>query len=273
MVGQNELLKSIKRQIQFGTFPRFVVLCGAGELDKQELCKSIADELGASLIGFSAPKADVIREAIAEAYRQRIPTVYAFLKFDTVSAQAKNALLKLTEEPPNKAYIIIGVDNRDNLLKTLKSRAAIYDMQHYTTEELSHYVDCKYRLDAGEKQKVFNVCETPDEIDLLLNNYRVRDFYDYVELVVDNIAEVSGANSFKIAEKLNLKEDNGKYDLALFFKIFMVICAERYKEFRNKTYFEWVGITSKALSDLQRTSLNKQMLVDTWILDIRKAWL
>lgn len=274
MIGQRELKRTIERQLDNKNFPRFSVISGAGEMDKEELVHFIAQKLQCPGIIMNAPKVDEIREVIKDAYTQRIPTVYALLKFDNVSPQAKNALLKVTEEPPNNAYIIIGVVDQNNLLKTLKSRAIIYQMDHYSSQELQQYIDANYRFTEEEKEIVLNVCETPDEVNLLAQKYRISEFYDFVELVVNNIAEVSGANSFKIAEKLKIKDsDEDKIDLSLFFKAFMVICAKRYKQEKDTRYFDWVKVTSKAFSDLKSVSLNKQMLVDSWILDIRKAWM
>ena len=274
MIGQRELKRIIERQLDNKNFPRFSVISGAGEMDKKELVNYIADKLKCTCITVDSPKVDEVREIIKDAYIQRNPTVYALLNFDKVSLQAKNAMLKVTEEPQNNAYIIIGVADKNNLLKTLRSRAAIYQMDHYSSQELQQYIDGKYRFTDDENEIVLNVCETPDEVDLLAEKYKILEFYDFVELVVNNIAEVSGANSFKIAEKLKIKDsDEDKIDLGLFFKCFMVICAKRYKQEKDKRYVEWVKVTSKAFSDLKNASLNKQMLVDNWILNIRRAWM
>lgn len=274
MIGQKELLRTIERQLRNNNFPQFAVFTGNGLLDKLELVGIIAKELKAEHIITVSPKVDDVREIITNAYTQRSPIVYGIMEIDNVSAQAKNSLLKLAEEPPANVYIIISVNDANNLLRTLKSRAAVYTMQHYTQAELAGYIKAQYahKVKPDELEMVYNICETPDEIDLLLSNYEVADFWDYVELVADNIAEVSGANSFKIADKLRIKDtDYQKYDLSLFFKAFQVVCAQRYKADRDSRYFDAVAVTGKALNDMTKASLNKQMLVDNWILDVRKA--
>jgi len=274
LIGQKELLKTIERQLKNNDFPQFTAFVGNGLLDKLELVGIIAKELKAEHVITVSPKVDDVREIITNAYTQRNPIVYGIMEIDNVSAQAKNSLLKLAEEPPKNVYIIISVKDPNNLLKTLKSRAAVYNMQHYTQAELEGYIKSQYprKVKPNELEMVYNICETPDEIDLLLSNYEVADFWDYVELVADNIAEVSGANSFKIADKLRIKDtDYQKYDLSLFFKAFQVVCAQRYKADRDSRYFDAVAATGKALNDMTKATLNKQMLVDNWILDVRKA--
>ena len=272
MIGQKNLCRQISKQLSENEFPNFAVLCGNGEFDKLELIQHIASKLTCSYTIIHSPKVDEVRQVITEAYTQRAPIVYALVNFDNVSAQTKNALLKVTEEPPSSAYIIIGVKNRDNLLKTLRSRATIYQMDRYTGDEISAY-SARYNLTSDQMELVLNLCETPDEVDLLLN-YNVDEFYSYLNLVVDNIAKVSGANSFKIADKLKLKDnDVEKYDLALFLKCFAVVCVERYSEDKDKRYIESVQLTSRALDNINVASLNKQMIVDDWILGIRGVWL
>ena len=250
MIGQRNLCRQISKQLSENEFPNFVVLCGNGEFDKLELIQYISSKLNCSYTIIHSPKVDDVRQVIAEAYTQRAPIVYALVNFDSVSLQAKNALLKVTEEPPSSAYIIIGVKNRDNLLKTLRSRATIYQMDRYTGDEISAY-SAKYNLTKEQVEFVLNICETPDEVDLLLN-YNIEQFHSYLNLVVDNIARVSGANSFKIADKLKLKDsDLEKYDLALFLKGFSIVCVERYATHKDKRYIESVQLTSKALDNIK----------------------
>lgn len=50
----------------------------------------------------------------------------------------------------------------------------------------------------------------------MLLNYGVQDFCDYVRKVVENIPEVTVTNCLKIANQINFKEEEDKYDLELF---------------------------------------------------------
>ena len=92
--------------------------------------------------------------------------------------------------------------------------------------------------------------------------YGVADFKDYVNTVIDNVAEVSLANAFKIADKIDLKEnDETKYNLNIFWKAFMQMCLELKK-------YKWVMITNKYISSLRISGINKSALFDMWIIDL-----
>ena len=108
-------------------------------------------------------------------------------------------------------------------------------------------------------------------MDIILN-YNAIDFYGYVEKVVDNIAEVEGANAFKISEKLAVKQDSEGYDVKLFLRAFMAICVSRMQEDPLR-YAGGISITSKYISQLGIKGASKQMLLDTWLLEIRKRWM
>jgi hypothetical protein len=99
------------------------------------------------------------------------------------------------------------------------------------------------------------------------------EFYEYAEKVVDNVATVSGSNSFKIAGKIRFKDaDDTKYDLRLFWKAFMNICTGRLREDPLR-YVMGIKITSKYLQELRITGINKQSSFDCWLLDVRKEWM
>ena len=101
----------------------------------------------------------------------------------------------------------------------------------------------------------------------------VYDFDEFVQKVVDNIAEVSGSNVFKIADRLRLKDDGEGYDIALFFRAFIRTCVDRYSKTQDDIYMKAIQVTDRYAQDLRITGISKQGVVDLWILDIRKVWL
>ena len=50
------------------------------------------------------------------------------------------------------------------------------------------------------EQKIAKVCETPEQVKMLLN-YGVQDFWRYVRKVVENIPGVTVTNCLKIANQ------------------------------------------------------------------------
>lgn len=272
MIGQDELLRTLADQAE--NFPRFSVFVGPEGCGKKTLCEYVGKLLGAPVY-FSDTKVDAVRSVIDNAYScTGRPCVYVFADADTMSPAAKNALLKITEEPPKNAYFLMTLQDLNNTLATIKSRARVFYMDPYTCMDLQEYYTKKAAPAINEEDLriIMNVCETPGDVNKLLA-CGAQDFHGFVEKVVDNIAVVSGSNSFKITQKLKLKEtDEDKYDLKLFFRIFMSVCMSRLHEDLLR-YASGVEITTKFLQELMITGINKTFLVDQWILDVRKAWM
>ena len=257
MIGQKNLLRVIDHQLEDDTFPRFSIIVGYRGSEKDKIGNHIAKHLKANCITLPDVKVETIRTIIQESYKVVSCTVYNIVNADTMSIQAQNALLKVTEEPPNKAYFVMTLEDEANTLPTIRSRGTIYHCDNYTQAELVNYAEEKYGV-----FKYCGICDTPGEIDLL-HEMKEEEFYNYVEKVVNNISEVSGSNAFKIADKIKFKDTNEGYDLILFWKIFQCIAME-------KQEYERIKITSKYLALLRIKSLNRQMLFDKWILDIRR---
>lgn len=273
MIGQKNLLATIDKLIENGTFPRFCILVGPRGCGKRTLCRLLATKLKAYYYTCGTG-VDDIRQMIDEAYKISDTILYIISGADKMSVAAKNALLKVTEEPPRNAYFVMTLEDSNNTLNTIRSRGTIFNMDAYTPDEihdyaLEHYVGEIY---AEEADIIMNLCETPFEV-ILLYDAGIKEFWDYVNLVVDNIAEVSGANSFKIGDKICFKDaEKGKFDLKLFWKAFMTVCSQRLTQDPIR-YAHGVTITSKYLQELRVTGINKQSTFDMWLLDIREGWM
>lgn len=270
MVGQVDLKERIHNEIINDTFPRFCIIAGPRGSGKKLMCQYIVGEL--KTVGYEVGiKVDDIRAMIDDAYRVSEPIVYLIKDADNMSITARNALLKVVEEPPKNAYFIMTLQDLSNTLSTIRSRARTYTLQPYTPSELGKYsVDNYNSAFKGTLGFVEKLCTTPGEVDLL-HTYDVENFVDYVGLVIDNIAECEPANSFKSASKLAIKTVEG-YDLELFWRIFIQICADRIHS-DYKRYADGISITSMYLRQVNRLGVNKQQLYDMWVFDIRSAWI
>lgn len=269
MIGQQHLQNQIEQMIENGTFPRFSIIVGPRGSGKKTLAHLIYQKFGTGIFSNIGTSVDAVRQCITQSYMIRgSQSIYLLADADNMSNAAKNALLKVTEEPPNNAYFIMTLEDEHNTLETIRSRGTVFRMDRYTPDEIEEYARIAYLPKLTHDQIITDLCETPGDVDILVK-MGVQDFYDYVQLVVDNIAEVSLANAFKIPSKVALKDGAEGYDLKLFWKAFINIC------FLTQTYDKWgpvVSITSKRLQDLRIKGINKQMLMDNWILEVRDAW-
>ena len=168
------------------------------------------------------------------------------------------------------------LEDENNTLETIRSRGTVFHMDRYTPDEIVEYAESKYTsLQLNWTDIIKELCETPGDVDLMVK-MGTKDFYDYVQLVADNIVEVSLANAFKIPSKVALKEDAEGYDLRLFWKAFMKVCIDRADTHSDpediSRYGEAVLVTSKYLQKLRVKGINRSMLMDNWILEIRELW-
>lgn len=271
MIGQERLLTRIDKMIE-ARFPRFTIICGNKQSGRKTIARRIAKALDAHLIN-SNIKVDDVREIIDLAYKQTEPIVYLLADVDKMSPAAKNALLKITEEPPRKAYFIMTLQDINNTLATLKSRGTVLNIDPYTPADLLKYAEDKeYKLSKEEQEIISNICTVPGEVDLLVR-YDILTFYDFAKTVVDSIGIVNGANAFKIGLKLGYKEDDGGWDIALFLRTIMYICRKKMDTKPLPQYKESIRLTSKYLSQINITGINKPSTIDMWILEMRGIWI
>lgn len=273
MIGQHKLLATIDNMLESG-FPRFTIIVGGMRSGKKLLANYISQKLNAHTI-YSDIKVDDIREIINLSYKQSEPTVYVIPNADKMSIAAKNALLKVTEEPPRQSYFIMTLLDDSSTLATLKSRGTMLYIQPYTPDELMEYAVSKgYNIDhdTADALLISQICSTPGEVDLLVAQGNIVEFYDFVNTVVDNIGKVNGANAFKIALKLDLK-DNGEegYNINLFLKTIIYVLGKRMLEEPKRAYVDCIRITSNYISQLSIKGVNKASTIDMWILEMRGA--
>lgn len=278
MIGQKQILKQLDNLIESNKFPRFIVITGQKGQGKKLLSKEISKKLNYPLV-ISGIKIDEIRDIIELSYKQTEPIIYLIPDADKMSVGAKNSLLKVIEEPPNNAYFIITLQQLENTLETIKSRCYNIQLENYAEEELNEMINqLIIDIDSKDRHILLDSCQNYYQIQLF-NRYGIQDFYNYVDKVVNNIYKVQSANSFKLAEKLDIKNDGNGYDINLFFEVFNRICFNNAimlmdnnenDDFRN--YIVSIDITSSYQRKLFITGINRQSLIDLWILDIRKLW-
>jgi len=276
MIGQNQLTSQIDDLVKANKFPHFCIIEGAVGSGKKTLVRHIHDVMEDSVLMWMQNTVDDVRLAISKAYKGGGDMIYAFADADNMSMSAQNALLKITEEPPSNIYFILTVNNINNVLETIRSRAYIFRMGIYTYDELVQYID-RYKEGEVFKQIALDVCEVPGEIDLL---YKIgaEDLHEFVNKVMDNIAEVSIANVMKIADSIAFTNaDENKFDLRLFWKAVIAHSANYIKTVDHidpdelHTVADVVKTTKECIQMIDRTrGINKRNVFDMWILDIRK---
>jgi DNA polymerase-3 subunit delta' len=273
MIGQEHLLAYAQKLIDSG-FPRFVILVGARGSGKTTLTRQLCEALHYKLVSVGNT-VDEVRDVIANSYNNTEPIVYVLTDTDKMSVAAKNALLKVTEEPPQKAYFIQTVTDLSNSLPTLVSRACILKMDPYTYEQLRQYLETKYPQHQLSAEQLQFICETatvPLEVDMLMS-YDVQDFINFVNTTANHLHTVNSANAFKIENKLALKKDEDKWDVVLFLQALNIQLLALYYTTRHKPFYEAFKLVCDTIIQIKvKNSVNKQYCLDQLIIGIRKCW-
>ena len=279
MIGQGHLLNRLYKILENDDFPALLILEGQkGSGKKTVIQKMMKCSPQITFITVDDLGVESIRYLIQMAYTNK-GYCYILSDADSMSLAARNALLKVTEEPPNKSCFIMTLEDINNTLETIKSRATVLTMDRYSKDELFVYLESlKTNLSNEEKKMVLDWVETPGEVNEIVA-VGPKELMDYVDLVIDNMTEVSTANAFKIPSKVAIKDSDAGYDVGIFWKVLCRRCVGKAtsalwsagEKNDMNMYLDWVTITSSYLRQLRVKAVNKAMLVDNWIIDIREA--
>lgn len=259
VIGQDTL----KRKLQQLQLPNLLVLWGEEGSGKRTVAKSVAQDKGMMYAIYDNYGVDSIRDLISKAVGLSTPTMY-YLDGDKLTIQAQNALLKIAEEPPRNAYIVLGVSNIDNLLGTIRSRATTLMMDIYSEKELEE-VFAYYEIDTSLSDIICKVAVTPGQI----LEYVKQDFdsmYNYAIKVYNNILKVSTGNAFKICNEIAFKDTKG-YPVLMFLEVFRQVVSMSAGDVFVK--HKMIEFTSLALRDMRVRGANKSLIFDIWVLNIR----
>lgn len=270
MIGQVDILNNVDYWVETNTFPRFLIISGQKGSGKTTLSKEIARRMGAYLVECELT-VDAVRTAVTNCYKCAGTTVYLFRDADKMSQAAKNAMLKITEEPPRQAHFIVTVQNSENMLETLRSRATNIQMAPYSYEELDEF----YNNYTQKRDLLIRaVCDVPGMM-LEMEKIDVKELVNFCDTIVDNIQQVTGVNAFKIVQRIKLKEESTGYDPELFFHCMMyAILRKLDNEPLGKTKYKYARmlcITSKYRREFNLTGIKKDSTLDMWVLEMREA--
>jgi replication-associated recombination protein RarA len=261
IIGQKNVLDRIDNLVETNNFPRFCIIVGPPKSGKRLIANYISDKLNCQFVP-SSIKIDDVRDVINSSYTVMDNVCYMWANADDMSIGAKNAILKITEEPPLNSYFIITLRTTENMLPTILSRGTTLYLQPYTPDELSAY---------GNKRTFIvdditaNMCSTPGEINMIIQ-YGEEKFLNFANSVLDNIGIASISNCLKLSNNFALKKDDDKYDISLFLHCISTLSLIRYKETLDIKYNELCIKTCGILSEFKVSSVSKLAVLDKWLL-------
>ena len=255
MIGQKNNINTLIQWRCNKSVPRFIIISGDEGSGRLTLAKVIIKTINGKGIIMGNSIAEV-RETIENAYTITQSTCYIFRDADDMKNEAKNALLKVVEEPPNNAYFIMTVHNIDNMLGTIRSRGTVIKMEPYTLQELSSVSDDELKLE---------YCTNIGELQVAHDE--VQRVEDCVDDVLKALKEKSGTKLLKACTQLKAKQtETDKIDCLLFFKVFQ---KRLYRMFENfELSFECIQPLFICKQELSRNTINKKSSIEGMLIKI-----
>lgn len=249
MIGQKNNIKTLIKWRCNKSVPGFIIISGAQGSGRLTLAKIIIKMINAKGIIMGNSIAEV-RETIENAYTITESTCYIFRDADDMKNEAKNALLKVVEEPPNNAYFIMTVHNIDNMLGTIRSRGTVIKMEPYTMQELKSVCDDELKLE---------YCTSIGELQVA--HEEVQRTEDCVDDVLKALKKKSGTKLLKACTQLKAKQtETDKIDCLLFFKVFQ---KRLYRMFENfELSFDCIQPLFICKQELNRNTINKKSSIE-----------
>ena len=254
MIGQKNNIQTLVRWRCNKSVPRFIIIAGDEGSGRLTLAKIIIKMINAKGIIMGNSIAEV-RETIENAYTITEPACYIFRDADDMKNEAKNALLKVVEEPPNNAYFIMTVQNIDNMLGTIKSRGTVIKIEPYTREEL---------LSATNDEVLLNYCTNIGQ--LQIDKITIQEAEKCANDVIDALKAKSGTKLLKACTQLKGKQtETGKCDCALFMRVFRKKILSL-----DTSLLQSISIyhISRCMQELSRSTINKKASVECMLINM-----
>lgn len=255
MIGQKNNINTIIKWRCNKSIPRFIIISGAQGSGRLTLAKIIIKMTNAKGIIMGNSISDV-RDTIEQAYYITQPTCYIFRDADDMKNEAKNALLKVVEEPPNNAYFIMTVHNIDNMLGTIRSRGTVIKMEPYTMQELRS---------VSEDELSLEYCNNIGE--LQIPHEEIQRAEDCVDGVLKALREKSGTKLLKATTQLKAKQtETDKIDCLLFFKVFL---KRLYNVQANALIYKSFGCLKAIVickQELSKNTINKKSSIESMLI-------
>ena len=274
--GQKELLSDINTLIDKNKFPHFAILVGGVGFGKKLLADYISMRLGANFVPCGI-KAEEVRDVIYNSYTVAEKTLYMFFDCDDMSVTSKNALLKVTEEPPNDSYFIMTVQDISSVLGTIISRATVFYMNPYSVNDIDEYIK-KNGFDFDDKTRsiVRQICTCPNDV-RIASSSDIKSVYDTADKFIQYIGAVNLANELKISQSLDIKkDDNEKINTVMFMRCILLCCSQMISQDGVipddiKVFHSIIKETSKSLIEFQTKGSSRQSVIDNWIVNTHMA--
>ena len=255
LVGQENNIDIINK---WSTMPNFVIIQGENHSGREFMTLYFCNKFKLHYV----PVKNSVKEvrALINVMSPNSNTVYHFKNFDTATLQAKNALLKVTEEPVPGNYIVITGGPQ---LPTLESRARRIIMEPYKLEDMVKYMDPYFSKDVNKEQLYIAGINTPAKVEYYKKYEKLQNLLTYTLDVFNKITYITPNDFIAMLGNFENRYDADKTDACLLF-INMLIKLTEHK-IQTNHYYSYRYILDCLLDGkkqlLRENTLNRKLLI------------
>ena len=255
LVGQKQIMDIIDK---WEELPNFLIIQGPRHYGKTYLLIYLCKKFGLHYVKMKNNVSDV-RELIS-LMKKDSNTLYHFKDFDSASLQAKNALLKITEEPKQGNYIAITGNTQ---IKTLESRAKKLIMAPYIECDMVEYMKKYYSdLDDEQRKKLYlSGIDTPAKVEYYSKCDKLYEIQTFAEQIFEKLTYINALDCMNIYNKFLSKYESVD-DVVLFLNMLIKIIENNILEKQLYHYYEILNILIDAKEKLERDrTLNRKFMI------------
>lgn len=253
LIGQEDNLEIIKK---WQTLPQFIIISGDEHTGKTYLVTYLCSLYKLHYYKMSNGISNVRK--LIDIMEPDSNTLYHFKNFDQASIQAKNALLKITEEPVPGNYIVITGSSQ---LKTLESRARRLHMNPYSKKDVINYMHNYFENESLYEGLYSCGFNTPAKIVKYRDYENIEPLVNFTYDVFSKITYFSVDDIIVMLDKFDSRYEN--IDAFLLFLTMLINLIEyNMKQKHLYSYYNILNILIKGKSDLiHEPTLNRKFLL------------
>ena len=225
LIGQENNLEMINR---WKELPNFIIIQGEEHSGKKYLTLYLCKKFGLRYVNTKNSIASI--RSLLQQMGENTNQLFHFDDFHTASIQAKNALLKITEEPFKGNYIVITGSAQ---IKTLESRARKIIMQPYTLKQISEYIGDKYNDDM-KKVLYEGGINTPAKVAYYSKYENLEGLIAYTNDIFQKITYLNEVDCISMLSRFQDRYEPGTIDACLLFLMMLIKIIETHIE---KTHY------------------------------------
>ena len=253
IIGQNNNKELIEK---WQTLPQFIIVLGDEHTGKTCLVQQLCKKFGLYYKKMNNGVNDV--RNLINVMTENSNTVYHFKNFHTATLRAKNALLKITEEPIAGNYIIITGSSQ---LKTLESRARTIIMEPYSKDDVCSYMK-KYYNNDSLIERLYNAGFTTPAIAYSYREYeRIEPLLNFAQDIFNKLTYLKPDDIIHLTLRFQNRYE-GIDSCLLFLNLLSGIIEYNIKTTQVYDYYNILNIIMEEKTTLLReNTLNRRFLM------------